>query len=146
VERLLLRMAISLATAVAAIILSSVAAVFLCGALYLYLVTLTAAPPLAALVVGLATITAAGLIIGALVIMSRRRPGSSMRGRTICADPGTVGQINDMGAKLGGMAARELTALAQAHPYRAFALSLLGGLVVGRSPELRAFLKEALRS
>ena len=54
-ERLLLRMAISLAAAVAAIILSSVAAVFLCGALYLYLVTLTAAPPFAALVVGLAS-------------------------------------------------------------------------------------------
>ena len=78
----------SLAAAVAAIILSSIAAVFICGALYLYLVSVAAAPALAALLVGLATMTAVGSIILALAIMSQRRAHD----RRICAVPTPVGQ------------------------------------------------------
>ena len=141
-ERFLFRMAIALAAAVAAIILSSVAAVFFWAAFYLYLVSLTAAPPLAALVVGLATLTMAALIILTVAIVSRRRTEDRRIYAVACA----VGQANNVAANLGGLAARELTSFAQAHPYRTFVLALLGGLAVGCSPDLREMLRKALQS
>jgi hypothetical protein len=141
VERLLSRAAILLAAIIAAIILLSIATLFLCGALYLYLVSASVAPPLAALLAGLATVLAAGLIMLGVGIMSRRRTED----RRANAVPSPVGQANNLATNLGGLAAREFTALAQAHPYRASILALLGGLAVGGSPELRETLKKMLQ-
>jgi hypothetical protein len=132
----------SLAAAVAAIILSSIAAVFICGALYLYLVSVAAAPALAALLVGLATMTAVGSIILALAIMSQRRAHD----RRICAVPTPVGPADEVATNLGGWAGREFTLLAQAHPYYASVLALLGGLAIGRSSDLRNVLRKTLQS
>jgi hypothetical protein len=141
-ERVLSRWAILAAAVIAAIILLSIAAVFLCGALYLYLVSLAVTPALAALLVGLATITAVGLIILAVAIMSRHGAVGGVGGRTVCEGRGPAGQINDVAENLGSLAARELASMAQAHPYRAFVLALLGGLAVGHSPELRQMLNK----
>jgi hypothetical protein len=141
VERLLSRAVILLAAVIAAIILLSVAVLFLCGALYLCLVSASVAPPLAALLAGLATMAAAGLIILAVGIMSHRRTED----RKAYAVPTRVAPANDLATNLAGLAAREFTALAQAHPYRASVLALLGGLAVGGSPELRETLKKMLQ-
>jgi hypothetical protein len=141
VERLLSRAAILLAAIIAAIILLSIATLFLCGALYLYLVSASVAPPLAALLAGLATVLAAGLIMLGVGIMSRRRTED----RRAHAVPSPVGQANDLATNLAGLAAREFTSLAQAHPYRASILALLGGLAIGGRPELRETLKKMLQ-
>jgi hypothetical protein len=44
------------------------------------------------------------------------------------------------------LAGREFTSLAQAHPYYASVLALLGGVAVGRSQDLRDVLRKALQS
>ena len=145
-ERLLSRALIGMAAAVAAMILATIAAVFLGWALYLFLVSLSAAPPLAAALVGLAGLVLAGMIILAARIASRRIQGSPTSGNTGSADPNLAGNINDLAAKLGGLAARELTEQAQAHPYRAVVVSLLAGLAVGVIPELRKTLENILKN
>jgi hypothetical protein len=73
---------------------------------------------------------------------SRRSPAAPGIGST---DPSRAGDLNDIAATLGGLAARELTTRAQAHPYRAFGVALLAGLAVGISPELRNILKDVLK-
>jgi uncharacterized membrane protein YbhN (UPF0104 family) len=130
----------SMVAAVAAIILVASAAIFLCAALYLFLVSLSAAPPLAALLTGLAALIVAGLIIlAARMAWGRRRTGRT-RG------PGHDGNVDDLAAKLGGLAAQQLNTEAQAHPYRTFVVALLGGLAVGVSPELRNMLRKTLKN
>jgi hypothetical protein len=129
-----------MAAAVAAIVLVATAAIFLCAALYLFLVSLSVAPPLAALLAGLAALTLAGLIILAARMAPRfgRNRGS--------ADPGLAGNVNDLAAKLGGLAAQHLNTEAQAHPYRTFGVALLAGLAVGGSPELRNMFEKILKN
>ena len=60
-------------------------------------------------------------------------------------DPGPTGNINQVAAALGDLAARELTSQTQAHPYRAFGAALIAGLAVGISPELRKIFKDVLK-
>jgi hypothetical protein len=146
VERFLSRALISLAAAVAAIMLVATAVVFLCGALYLCLVSMSAAPPLAALIVGLVLLILAGLIILAARVTPLRGGTSRTSGKTGIADPGPTGDVGDLAATLGGLAAQQLSGHAQAHPYRTFAVALLAGLAVGASPELRNMLKTALKT
>lgn len=141
-ERFLSRMLLSIAVAVAAIVLVATAVIFLCGALYLFLISLSVAPPLAAFLVGLLLLILAGLIILAARLAPRLRRTS---GNTGGAEPGTAGNVNDLAAQLGGLAAAQLTGQAQAHPYRTFAVALLAGLAVGGSPELRDVLKKTLK-
>lgn len=144
-EQFLSRVLISMAAVVAAIVLGTVAVIFLCAALDLQLVAMSAAPPLAALLVGLAGLVLAGLLILAVRIASRCGGAGRTGGGTGFADPGLAGNVSDLAARLGGLAAQELTAQARAHPYRAVAAALLAGLAVGGSPELRAMLKKALK-
>jgi hypothetical protein len=129
----------SMAAAVAAIILVASAAIFLCAALYLFLVSLSAAPPLAALLTGLAALILAGLII----LAARTASGLRRTGRA--GGPGHDGNVDDLAAKLGGLAAQQLNTEAQAHPYRTFVVALLAGLAVGASPELRNMLRKTLK-
>lgn len=135
-----------MAAAVAAIILVATAAIFLCAALYLFLVSLSAAPPLAALLAGLAALILAGLIILAARMAPRFGRTDRTSGNTGSADPGLAGNVNDLAAKLGGLAAQQLTTQAQAHPYRTFVVALLAGLAVGGSPELRNMLEKMLKN
>jgi hypothetical protein len=129
-----------MAAAVAAIILAATAAIFLCAALYLFLLSLPVAPPLAALLAGLAALTVAGLIILAARVAPRFRGMSRTRGDA------QVGNVDDLAAKLGGLAAQQLNTAAQAHPYRTFGLALLAGLAVGGSPELRNMFEKILKN
>jgi hypothetical protein len=129
----------SMVAAVAAIILVASAAIFLCAALYLLLVSLSAPPSLAALLTGLAALILAGLII----LAARMASGLRRTGRT--GRPGHDGNVQDIAAKLGALAAQQLNTGAQAHPYRTFAVALLAGLAVGASPELRDRLHKTLK-
>jgi hypothetical protein len=142
VERLLFRATALSAAAAAAIILSSIATMFLCKALYLYLISVSAAPALAALVVGLAAMAVMGLIIVAAVMMLRRPKISDRRGGNKFHCRQATSQIDDVAANLAVSAAGELTQLAQAHPYRTLVLALLSGLAVGGSAELRQTLRK----
>jgi hypothetical protein len=139
-------MLMSMAAAVAAIILVATAAIFLCAALYLFLVSMSVAPPLAALLVGLVLLMLAGLIILAARMAPRFRRIAPTRGNTGSADPGPAGNVNDLAAQLGGLAAEQLTSQAQAHPYRTFAVALLAGVAIGGSPELRNVLNKILKN
>lgn len=130
----------------AAIILAATAAIFLCAALYLFLVSLPAAPSLAALLAGLAALIVAGLIILATRLAPRFCRTARTSGNTGFAEPGLAGNVNDLAATLGGLAAQQLTGQAQAHPYRAFAVALLAGLAVGGSLELRNRLEKMLKN
>jgi hypothetical protein len=125
--------------AVAAIILVATAAIFLCAALYLFLVSLWMAPPLAAFLAGLAALILAGLIM----LAARMAPG--LRRATPTSSPGRDGNVDDLAARLGGLAAQQLNTGAQTHPYRTFAVALLAGLAVGVSPELRNMLRKTLK-
>jgi xanthosine utilization system XapX-like protein len=147
VERLLSRALISFAAAAAAMILVAAATLFLGAALYLLLISMSVAPPLTALLVGLAGFSLAGLIVAAVRLTWRRAPtrlpGGSNR-PAAAAD--LAGNANDLAAQLGTLAARELTSQAQAHPYRTVVVSLLAGLAVGGSPALRNAIENMLKS
>jgi hypothetical protein len=140
-ERLLSRVAISLAAAVASLILVTAAIGFLGTALYLLLVPDLSAPA-AALVVGLAGLVLSGSVALAGYMTFRR---ALVPPRFASAGSGRGSDINGMAAALGELAAREMSAGAQAHPYHAVAIGLLAGLAVGISPELRDVLKGALK-
>lgn len=137
---MLSRALISMAAAVAAIILVASAAIFLCAALYLFLVSLSAAPRLAAALTGLAALALAGLIILAAWMALGQRPTDRMHGG------GHDSNVDDLAAKLGGLAAQQLNTEAQTHPYRTFVMALLAGLAVGASPELRSTLRKTLKN
>jgi hypothetical protein len=136
-QQLLSRVAIWSAAAIAALIFVATAVVFLGAALYLALVPIID-PPFAALAVGLAGFVIAGLIILIARMISRRAPSRS-------TGASGAGDINQVAAALGDLAARELTSQTQAHPFRAFGVALLAGLAVGISPELRNILKGVLK-
>src|SRR5271163_43719 len=138
---MLSRALISMAAAVVAIILVASASIFLCAALYLFLVSLSAAPPLAALLTGLAA-----LILAGLIILAARVASSGLRRTARRSGPGHDSNVDDLAAKLGGLAAQQLNTEAQAHPYRTFAAALLAGLAVGASPELRNMVRKTLKN
>ena len=146
-ERFLSRALISMAAAMAAFILVATAVVFLGAALYLFLVaSMSAAPPLAALIVGLVGLVLAGLLILAARMASRGDWAGRTAARAAFTDPGLAGNVNDLAAKLGGLAAQELNAQAQSHPYRTFVGALLAGLAVGGSPALRNMLDKMFKN
>jgi hypothetical protein len=136
---MLSRALISMVAAVAAIILVATAAIFLCAALYLFLVSLWVVPALAALLAGVAALFLAGLIM----LAARMAPSFRRTGRA--SSPAPDGNVDDLAARLGGLAAEQLNTGAQAHPYRTFAVALLAGLAVGASPELRNMLRKTLK-
>jgi hypothetical protein len=130
----------SMAAAVAAIILVASAAIFLCAALYLFLVSLSAAPPLAAFLTGLAALILAGLII----LAARMATGQRRTDRT--SGPAPAGNVDDLAAQLGGIVAEQMNTEARSHPYRSFAVALVAGFAVGASPELRNMLRKTLKN
>ena len=145
-------MLISMAAAVTAIILVAAAVIFLCAALYLFLVSLSAAPPLAAFLTGLTGLALAGIIIFGCSMASQRpqieqASADQTSSDTGAAPPGgNAGDVNDLAAKLGDLAVRELASQVQAHPYRTVVASLLAGLAVGGIPELRNMLGKMLKN
>ena len=132
-----------MAAAVAAITLMATATLALGAALYLVLVSISAAPALAALLVALSGFVLAGLIL--LVAWLAVRSRGSGRTDADLANPDRTGDLNDLAAQLGALAAQKLASEARAHPFRAFAAALLAGLAVGSISELRDVLKQAMR-
>ena len=133
-ERFLWRAAIAMAALIVVIVISIVAIAFLAGALYLLLCSMPMTPPAAALVVGLAGLGLAALVALAARLVSRRAlpPGRASSGVSLDSS-----NINDIAARLAGLTAQEMLALIRAHPHRAVIVSLLAGLAVGASAEIR---------
>lgn len=129
---LLLRAAIQIAAALAAIGLVIAAIGFLVAALYAFLVSLPVTPALAALIVALALIGFAGLVMTAMWIAFGR--AKTAGGRKLTA------------AQLCSLAARETAAAIEAHPYRASSAAFLVGLALGGSPDVRALVTAVLRA
>ena len=137
-EQFLTRVALAIAAFALAVVLIVLAMAFLGGALYLWLVSQAVAPPLAALIVGLAGLGCAAIIALVARLLSRRsQPSSAARQRSVSAA--------DLAGELGEAAAREAVSLLQNHPYRALLISLAAGFAVGASPELRQILKDTLK-
>jgi hypothetical protein len=85
------------------------------------LVSQSAAPSLASLLTGVAALILAGLII----LATRMAPGFRRTDQT--SGPGHAGNIDDLAATLGGLAAQQLNIEGQAHPYRTFVAARLPG-------------------
>ena len=138
-ERVLWRAAIAMAALIVVIVISIVAIAFLAGALYLLLCSMPMTPPAAALVVGLVGLGLAALVALAARLVSRRAlPPGRRSGSGGSLDSSN---INDIAARLAGRTAQEMLALIRAHPHRAVIVSLLAGLAVGVSAEIRHILK-----
>jgi len=138
-ERFLWRAAIAMAALIVVIVISIVAIAFLAGALYLLLCSIPMTPPAAALVVGLVGLGLAALVALAARLASRRAlPPGRASGSGVSLDSSN---INDIAARIAELTAQEMLALIRAHPHRAVIVSLLAGLAVGVSAEIRRILK-----
>src|SRR5690348_2079483 len=126
-ERFLSRVAVSLTTALAALIFVAAAVGFLGVAIYLAFEPVVPAA-VAALIVGVIGF----ILAGSLVLVARYSLRHSISGSGVAATPALgADDIGSMAARLGGIAACELNHRAQAHPYYAFAIALLAGLATG---------------
>ncbi len=140
-ERFLWRMAIATASLIALIVFLIVAIAFLTGALYLFLCSIPLTRPAAALIVGLVGLGLAALIALVVRLVSRRGatfPLGRVAGSGASHDSTN---INDIAARLAGLTAQEMVTLVRAHPHRAVIVSLIAGLAVGFSAEIRNILK-----
>ncbi len=140
-ERFLWRMAIATASLIALIVFLIVAIAFLTGALYLFLCSIPLTRPAAALIVGLVGLGLAALIALVVRLVSRRGatfPLGRVAGSGASHDSSN---INDIAARLAGLTAQEMVTLVRAHPHRAVMVSLIAGLAVGFSAEIRNILK-----
>ena len=140
-ERFLWRMAIATASLIALIVFLIVAIAFLTGALYLFLCSIPLTRPAAALIVGLVGLGLAALIALVVRLVSRRGatfPLGRVAGSGASHDSSN---INDIAARLAGLTAQEMVTLIRAHPHRAVIVSLIAGLAVGFSAEIRNILK-----
>ncbi len=139
-ERFLWRMAITTAALIALIVVLIVAIAFLTGALYLFLRSIPLTRPVAALIVGLVGLGLSALIVLVVHLVSRRAaaPTGGVAGAGTSQDSSN---INDIAARLAGLTAQEMMALVRAHPRRAVIVSLLAGLAVGYSAQIRNILK-----
>jgi hypothetical protein len=140
VTGLLARALVALAVALTSLACTIIAAGFLSGALYLWLRSLSLAPALAALLVGVVLLGIAGLGTVAAVQVA----GGTDRVARAGAD-GAVGG-SSLVAEFGARAAREAVAATDAHPVGAASLAFLAGLSVGASADLHEMLKAALRT
>ena len=140
-ERFLWRMAIATASLIALIVFLIVAIAFLTGALYLFLCSIPLTRPAAALIVGLVGLGLAALIALVVRLVSRRGAASPLGRVAGSRSSQDSSNINDIAARLAGLTAQEMVTLVRAHPHRAVMVSLIAGLAVGFSAEIRNILK-----
>jgi xanthosine utilization system XapX-like protein len=136
-KRFLSRIVFAAAAYAAALIFVSVAVGFLGSALYLWLVSIPLAPPLAALLVGVA-----GLAVAALIVLTAK--WILARWRTARVASGPISPTDPAG-ELGQLIVQEAATLVTAYPYRAFVISLIAGFAIGASPEFRGIFKSSLK-
>jgi hypothetical protein len=140
VERFLSRLAISIATALAALIVLLGAFVFLCMAAYTALLT-AFTPPIAAL------LTAAGAIVLALLILLIGRAtarGAAQRRRFSDAGIDGLREPDRSAAEAAGALGAQFAAMARANKGKTLLVSLAAGFALGFSPRLRKMLLDLL--
>jgi hypothetical protein len=131
-ERLGLRIAIRVATLLAAVIMVVCGLGFLCFAAYLALLD-RVSPPIAALIAAAAAFVLAGMIIllgRALVLMIQRRQRHD---------------ADRLAESFREILGDELVSLATENPHATLLTSLCTGFAVGAVPELRHVLRDLLR-
>ena len=143
-ERFLWRIAIATASLIVLIVFLIVAIAFLTGALYLFLCSMLTQPA-AALIVGLVGLGLAALIALVVRLVSRRGAASPLGRVASSQSSQDSSNINDIAARLAGLTAQEMVTLVRAHPHRAAIVSLIAGLAVGLSSEIRNVLKAVIR-
>lgn len=137
IDRFLTRLATTMASLFAALLVVAAALVFLLGAAYLALLDVVS-PPLAALVTGLGALLLAVLIViaGRALARGKRTPA---RRRASETDADSVG-MEKQAAELAGMLGADIASLARTHTRSTLAVSLVAGFAVGASPRLRKAL------
>lgn len=148
-ERLVLRGALWVAALLIALIFVVLAAVFLCGALYLHFEAVASRPVAALATAGLALVIALFVLLVAWSVSSIATSGArraAARPAGISARHAPGAPVEDrLASELGAMIGRDVTGFAQDHPYQAMLASLGAGFAVGASPKLRAFLMGLLK-
>jgi uncharacterized membrane protein len=134
-----IRIAIMAAALLLAAVGSVVAAVFLCVALYSYLLTLLSAP-FAALAAALLVIALSWLVIVFGQILSNRIKRRSPRART------AGGRAHAIGVEIGKLLGEDAQEFIAKKPILALALALIGGFAVGANPKLRAILQAIIKN
>jgi hypothetical protein len=131
-----MRLAVSLAMVLIALIGAILAIVYFAFALYLLLLAFVV-PPAAALLTGILILLIALALIGVARVATRprRRP----------REPSPTLEAAESAAGLGTELGRKLRGLTQAHASGGLIAALVAGFAVGMSPKLRAFLQAILK-
>lgn len=143
-----MRGALWVAALLIALIFGVLAAVFLCGAVYLHFEAVASRPVAALATAGLALVIAIFVLLiawSASAIASSGGPRMAGRPKGT-AGRGSAGPLEDrLAAELGAMIGRDFTGFAKEHAFQAMLASLGAGFAVGASPKLRAFLMGLLK-
>jgi hypothetical protein len=138
IDRFLMRLATTMASLFAALLVVAAALVFLLGAAYLALLEV-ASPPLAALATGLGALVFAVSIVIAGRALSRGRRAPARR-RASGSEDEDLGGYEKQASELAGMLGVDIASLARTHTRSTLAVSLVAGFAVGASPRLRKAL------
>ena len=131
-----MRLAVSLAMVLIALIAAVVAIGYFAFALYLLLLTFVV-PPAAALLTGLL------VLLTALLLIAIARAATKPRRRRRESSPSL--EAAEDAAGLGSELGRKIRGLADAHASGGLLAALVAGFAVGVSPKLRAFLQAILK-
>ena len=131
-----MRLAVSLAMVLIALIAAVVAIGYFAFALYLLLLTFVV-PPAAALLTGLL------VLLTALLLIAIARAATKPRRRRRESSPSL--EAAEDAAGLGSELGRKIRGLADAHTSGGLIAALVAGFAVGVSPKLRAFLQAILK-
>jgi hypothetical protein len=137
ISRFFMRLAISLAMVLIALIAAIVAIGYFAFALYLFL-SIYVVPPAASVLTGILVLVTALLLIAAA--------GSAIRPRRRRREPIPSLEAAEDAAGLGSELGRKIRGLADANASGGLIAALVAGFAVGVSPKLRAFLQSILRS
>jgi hypothetical protein len=138
IDQLLTRLAITLATLLAALLIVVAALGFLFGAAYLALAEIVS-PARAALATGVAALVFAGLIVMGGRLLSRRSAGDARRRAHGDAEEDAV-NAEKIAGEMGALLATQMASLVRGHKRSTLTVSLLAGFAVGASPRLRKHL------
>ena len=138
IDRFLMRLATTIASFFAALLVVAAALVFLFGAAYLALLDVVS-PPLAALATGLGALVFAFSIVVGGRALSRGKRARSLR-RAGSDDDESAGGVEKQAAEIAGILGVEIASLARTHTKSTLAVSLAAGFAVGASPRLRKAL------
>jgi hypothetical protein len=134
-SRFFLRLAVSLAMVLIALIAAVTAIAYFAFALYLLLLALVV-PPAAALLTGIL------VLVAALLLIAIARAATRPRRRR---EPSPSFEAAEDAAGLGTELGRKIRGLADAHASGGLLAALVAGFAVGVSPKLRAFLQAILK-